>query len=112
MQDKLKHHILVCNNNRPWNVPGGACYHRRGQEVYEKFLELIEEQKLTDKMLISTISCLGLCSQGPIVIVYPENVWYAKVCPDHGVKKIFEEHILGGKIVSDLLLSEHVWPCS
>lgn len=106
---KLKHHVLVCAKDRPWNVPGGACHQREGQKVYDNLVDLVAKAKLSDKIMITPMSCVGLCNLGPIVIIYPDNIWYMKVCPYHGVNKIFEEHLLGGNVVVDMLLPDYVW---
>ena len=53
---------------------------------------------------MSGSSCLGPCGLGPTVVVYPEGIWYGKV----GVKdveEIMDQHVLGGKPVERLLLS-------
>ena len=51
--------------------------------------------------MVSNTGCFGLCEQGPVVVVYPDNVWYGSVTPDD-VEAIMEEHIEGGGIVTRL----------
>ena len=51
--------------------------------------------------MISNTGCLGLCNDGPIVIVYPEGTWYGKVTPND-VDEIVESHLLNGNIVKRL----------
>jgi (2Fe-2S) ferredoxin len=52
-------------------------------------------------VFVSNTGCFGLCEQGPIVVVYPDNVWYGSVEPDD-VEEIIEEHIKGGNSVKRL----------
>jgi (2Fe-2S) ferredoxin len=110
MPIKPEYHVLVCTNERPTNVPGGSCGARGGKEIYSEFLDLIQENNLGPRILVSSIQCAGPCSLGPIVIIYPDGIWYCKVCSQHGVKQIFEEHLLGGNVVENLLLPDWAWP--
>jgi (2Fe-2S) ferredoxin len=49
--------------------------------------------------------CLGVCSAGPIVVVYPEGVWYANVNTDT-LQRIVEEHLRHGCIVEDAVFHQ------
>jgi (2Fe-2S) ferredoxin len=53
--------------------------------------------------MINNTGCFGICDKGPIVVVYPEGVWYGNVSPDD-VERIMDEHIEGGTPVEDLLI--------
>ena len=44
--------------------------------------------------------CLGVCSHGPIVAVYPEGIWYAAVTPEL-LERIVVEHLKHGRVVED-----------
>src|SRR5581483_8077706 len=61
---------------------------------------------LSDDVIVSTCGCLGLCDSGPVMIVYPEGTWYAKVTPAD-VKEIVSSHIAQGKPVSRLQRDDH-----
>lgn len=90
----VKKEIVVCTNT--------ACHSNGGAEVLAKFKEVIVREKLGKRVSASPVGCLGLCALGPIVIVYPEKTFYAKVTPE-GAERIIKEHILGGKVVADFL---------
>jgi (2Fe-2S) ferredoxin len=68
----------------------------------------IESRGLFNKAILSTSSCLGPCSMGPVVIVYPDAVWYSNVTPKD-VDEILDQHIGGGKPVQRLVLPDAVW---
>src|SRR5439155_22609736 len=70
-------HVLVC--------VGGFCSpDRRGRELYARLPALLEREGLLfgpGRVKRGETPCLGVCSGGPIVVVYPEGVWYGRVTP-------------------------------
>lgn len=105
---KPAYHILVCTNQRPPGHPRGSCGEGGAASVLEKFSMEIESKMLFGKVIISTTSCLGPCSMGPVVIVYPDGVWYNRVKPAD-VPEILDQHIGLGKKVSRLEIPDNVW---
>lgn len=105
---KPAYHILVCANQRPPGHPRGSCAEGGAQSVLEKFGQGIESKMLFEKAILSTSSCIGPCSMGPVVIIYPDGVWYSRVKPED-VEEILESHIVQGKKVERLEISESVW---
>jgi len=66
-----------------------------------KVLAAFEENPVSDVTVISS-SCLGQCGNGPMVLILPEKIWYSNVRPSE-VKKVIEQHLLGGCIVEQML---------
>ena len=99
------HHIFVCTSSRPTGQQKGFCHGKSSLGIMEALLEEINERGLGDKVFVTNTGCLGLCEKGPIVIVYPENVWYFSVSPDD-VEEIMDEHIEGGTPLERLMKSE------
>ncbi len=64
-------------------------------------MEEIEERGLGGEVFLTNTGCFGICEKGPVVVVYPENVWYASVTPDD-VTEILDQHIEGGTVVERL----------
>jgi len=50
---------------------------------------------------INTAGCLDRCEEGPVVVIYPEGIWYSYVDRED-VDEIIEEHLLQGKVVERL----------
>jgi len=66
-----------------------------------RFLEEIEEAGISGEVMVSNTGCLGLCEKGPIVVVYPDNVWYGNVT-QADVARIVEEHLQADSVVEEL----------
>ncbi len=105
---KPAYHIFVCNNTRPPGHPRGSCGENNAMAVLEKFGMEIEKRMLFGKALLSNTGCMGPCSNGPVVVVYPDGVWYKSVQPDD-VDEILESHIVNGKKVERLEIPDEMW---
>ncbi|MCS7151074.1 MAG: NADH-quinone oxidoreductase subunit NuoF [Endomicrobia bacterium] len=80
---------------------GAFCLNSENQRIIEAFKENIENNNLKDKVEICFSGCLGMCNEGPIVIVYPDNIAYTKLKAED-VKLIVERHLIEGKPVEEL----------
>ncbi|MBQ7308366.1 MAG: NADH-quinone oxidoreductase subunit NuoF [Clostridia bacterium] len=90
-----QYQILICSST--------GCHHSQNYgEILDTFHNLIKEHGLEEKVQLVKTGCFGLCAQGPIVLVYPGQVFYSKVKLGD-VKDIIEQHIINGKPVERLL---------
>ena len=96
-------HIFVCTSSRPNETQKGFCHTKTGVDVMQKFMEEIEERGTGGEIFLTNTGCFGICEKGPIVAVYPDNIWYGSVTVDD-VAEILDSHIEGGKPVERLLL--------
>ncbi len=80
--NKPEHHIFVCSSSRINGQQKGFCISKNAGGIVSRFLEEISDRDLDSKIMVTNTGCLSLCSQGPIVVVYPENVWYGGVSDD------------------------------
>jgi (2Fe-2S) ferredoxin len=101
--NKPTRHIFVCTSSRPTGQQKGMCLTKEGVSVMMKFIEEIEERDLGGEVFITNTGCFGLCEKGPVVVVYPDNIWYKNVSVDD-VEEIMDNHIESGEPVARLLI--------
>ncbi|MBS5863488.1 MAG: NADH-quinone oxidoreductase subunit NuoF [Clostridium sp.] len=94
--DSREKHILVCR--------GTGCTSSKSPKIIENFRKIIDEKGIQNVRVIQT-GCFGLCAKGPIVIIRPEDTFYAMVTPED-CREIIEKHIEKGEIVERLLCKD------
>ncbi|MBA4687220.1 MAG: (2Fe-2S) ferredoxin domain-containing protein [Candidatus Galacturonibacter soehngenii] len=98
-----KYHIFVCTSCRINGQQKGFCYSKGAVDLVQRFMEEIDDRDLSGEVMITNTGCFGICEKGPIVVVYPEGVWYGNVTEDD-VETIVEQHIEGGLVVESLVI--------
>ncbi len=96
-------HIFVCVNKREHK---SACGDFDSQDARDYLKKKMKEANIYGEglMRVSNSGCLGRCELGPVLVVYPEAVWYTYV--DHAdIDEILESHLLGDEVVERLLLN-------
>ncbi len=99
------HHVFVCTNVREPGSARGCCAPDGGGELHKRFKEEIGARGLKSRVRANKAGCLDQCEHGPVVVVYPEQVWYGRVQAED-VGEIVREHLLGGQPVERLRLPE------
>lgn len=100
--------VFVCTNDRPPGHPRGSCMARNAGDILMKFAEVMEEKMLFGKYSLTQTKCIGPCFDGPIVVVFPDNVWYKKVTTED-VGEIIESHLENDKPVDRLAFTNEDW---
>ena len=95
MQERV--HVLICG--------GTGCLSSGTKTLQAEFDSVLFSMNIRDEVKLVMTGCFGLCEKGPVVIVYPDEVFYAHVQPKD-VKKICEEHILKGRVVKELMYTD------
>ena len=91
-------HVLVC--------AGTGCTSSHSLRIIENFHKKLEETGYDKEVQVIRTGCFGLCAAGPVVVVYPEGIYYSHVKPED-VEEIVNEHIIKGRPVQRLIYKEH-----
>ena len=95
--DLVRSHILVCG--------GTGCTSSNSEKIIEELDTALKANNLDKEVRVIKTGCFGLCAMGPIIVVYPEGAFYARVKPEDA-QEIVSEHILKGRIVKRLLYTD------
>lgn len=90
----VRSHVLICG--------GTGCTSSGSHKLMEHFERSIKEKGLQEEVKVIRTGCFGLCEMGPVVVVYPEGAFYARV-KDENVDEIVSEHLMKGRVVTSLL---------
>jgi (2Fe-2S) ferredoxin len=91
---EIRSHVLVCT--------GGGCIASGALAVSAAFTKELEDQGLAGEVRVIETGCLGPCAVGPVVLIYPDGIFYQNVQVED-VAEVVEEHLLKGRVVSRLV---------
>jgi (2Fe-2S) ferredoxin len=96
-----RHHVFFCTNQRA--APEACCECHGASELQKYAKDRIKALGLNGagKVRINRAGCLDRCEEGPVLVVYPEEIWYTYV-DRSDIDEIIERHIVGGEPVERL----------
>ncbi|MCU1223607.1 MAG: Sucraseferredoxin family protein [Edaphobacter sp.] len=102
---KFDRHIFICTNERDESASRPSCLPGGSKKLKSAFKDAIKEAGLKHHIRANESGCLDQCEHGPVVVVYPEAVWYGFVQLDD-VREIVDEHLLHNRPVQRLRLPD------
>lgn len=95
-------HVFFCTNERPSDHVRGSCK-GRGSEKLRHYMKARVKELGLDDTRINSAGCLDRCELGPVVVIYPEGIWYHCQTVEEA-EEIIQKHLLQGTIVDHLML--------
>ena len=96
-------HLFVCTQEMPEGVV--SCPSRGSHALLDALDREIEAFGLGRDAQVTTCGCIGLCEEGPVMIVYPAGVWYRRVQPSD-IPEIVQKHLRDGEPVERLVWND------
>jgi len=96
-----KHHVFFCCNQRE---PGeNCCQNHQADALRDYAKNRVKALGLAGKgkVRVNKAGCLDRCDEGPVIVVYPEEIWYTYV-DKSDIDEIVEEHLKHGRVVERL----------
>lgn len=101
-QPYFRIHVFCCTNRRPDGHPRGSCA-EGGSEKLRDYLKAQAKARGIEGIRVNSAGCLDRCELGPVMVIYPEGIWYAyKTFED--VDEILDVHLVKGGRVERLML--------
>jgi (2Fe-2S) ferredoxin len=107
MDSYYKHHVFFCLNRR--EAPEASCAPHDAEGAFAHCKSRIKRDGMAGPggVRVNKAGCLDRCAGGPVVVVYPEAVWYTYV-DKTDIDEIVESHLKNGEVVQRLLLPPDV----
>ena len=102
---KFTSHIFVCCNRRAADHPRGSCDQAGYEKLRSAFKAEIAKRGLKPAVRANKAGCLDQCELGPIVVIYPQQIWYGGVT-EKDVSRIIQKTVVEGNILDDLLIED------
>ncbi len=96
-------HLFFCTTQR---APGEMCCNSSGAQAMRDYCkERVKAagEQIKGSVRVNSAGCLDRCDKGPVIVVYPEDVWYTYI-DQEDIDEIVESHLINGKIVERLLV--------
>jgi (2Fe-2S) ferredoxin len=94
---KINAHVLVCRHK--------TCLKQGGKASAKALRRTLKERDLSEHVMITKVKCLDQCGRGPVMVVYPEGVWYGGV-DEESARLIVTEHLEKGSAVEGKILHD------
>ena len=98
MTDFYKHHLFFCTHQRDDGTP--YCQAHNAQHLRDYAKQQVKQLKLK-RVRVNNAGCLNRCTLGPMMVIYPEGIWY-QYANKSDIDEIINSHVIQGTIVDRL----------
>jgi (2Fe-2S) ferredoxin len=95
-------HIFCCINKREDGHPTGCCA-SKGSVLLSSYMKTKMKAANIGQARVNSALCLGRCANGPVMVIYPEGIWYSYQS-EADIDEIISQHLQRGQIVERLLI--------
>jgi (2Fe-2S) ferredoxin len=100
----FSHHLFFCLNERS---NGEACCEQHNAfALFDYAKKRVKELGLAGagKIRVNKAGCLDRCADGPVMVIYPQGIWYTFIDKDD-IEEIIQSHLISGRPVERLQLT-------
>ncbi len=101
---RYKMHVFACNYQRPPMHPKGSCGENGALPLLAQLKKTIEATGFNAEIGFTETGCMDACAAWPLMVIYPEGVWYSPQSPKD-IEKIVETHLIGQKLVEERVVA-------
>ncbi len=105
LRDSLREQFQLNKKKLISLCSGSGCGAYGTARVHEALVQELARQGIQDEVEVKLTGCHGFCEKGPIMVLYPEGIFYAQVKEEH-IPEIVERTIKGGELVNSLLFKD------
>lgn len=102
---RFEKHIFICENRRDVDNKRGSCAEKGSTNLKKIFKEKLKEKGILAEIRPNSCGCLDACEYGPVVLIYPEQVWYGNV-KEEDIDEIINENLLNNRIIDRLTIKD------
>ncbi|MBF0162781.1 MAG: (2Fe-2S) ferredoxin domain-containing protein [Magnetococcales bacterium] len=97
-------HLFCCVNTRDSGHVRGSCGQQNALDLHGYLKSRAKQLPNAGRIRINTSGCLDRCELGPVMVIYPQGIWY-HYHTQTDLDEILNRHIVGGALVQRLLLT-------